>query len=130
MTRTAPETFTPPQTVPSNEGGVRSARLVARRLLQRGWWRGIVEGPPPAAASSGCRPEGSTILKLLSGRYRVTVDDRTAKAGFTVQELSKPAVALTGVTFVGRRTVTVTFKTGRWMYYSPAGTKSYFTVVS
>jgi hypothetical protein len=73
---------------------------------------------------------GSTILKLLAGRYRVIVDDRTAKAGFTVQELTKPAVALTGVTFVGKRTVAVTFKKGRWMYYSPAGTKSYFTVVS
>ena len=88
---------------------------------------------PGAAAGGGklrLSAGGSTILKLLSGRYRVTVDDRTAKAGFTVQELSKPAVALTGVTFVGRRTVTVTFKTGRWMYYSPAGTKSYFTVVS
>jgi hypothetical protein len=73
---------------------------------------------------------GSKILKLLAGRYRITVDDRTAKAGFTVQELSKPALALSGVTFVGRRTVLVTFKTGRWMYYSPTGAKSYFTVVS
>ena len=73
---------------------------------------------------------GSKILKLLAGRYRVVVDDRTPKAGFTVQELSKPALALTGVTFVGKRTVTITFKTGRWTYYSPAGAKTYFTVVS
>ncbi len=73
---------------------------------------------------------GSKILKLLAGRYRVVVDDRTSKAGFTVQALSKPALALTGVTFVGRRTVTITFKSGRWTYYSPAGAKTYFTVVS
>jgi hypothetical protein len=73
---------------------------------------------------------GSTILKLLAGRYRVVVDDRTAKAGFTVQQLSKSALALTGVTFVGKRTVAVTFKAGRWTYYSPTGKKSYFTVVS
>jgi hypothetical protein len=73
---------------------------------------------------------GSKILKLLEGRYRITVDDRTAKAGFTVQELGKRALALTGVAFVGRRKVLVTFKAGHWMYYSPTGAKSSFTVVS
>jgi hypothetical protein len=93
-------------------------------------FRGNLAASVAAGAKLRLTAGGSMILKLLAGRYRITVDDRTAKAGFSVQKLSKPAQALTGVTFVGRRTVLVTFKAGRWMYYSPAGTKSYFTVVS
>ena len=93
-------------------------------------FRGNLAASVAAGGTLRLTAGGSKILKLLAGRYRITVDDRTVRAGFTMQELSKPALALTGVTFVGRRTVTVTFKTGRWMYYSPAGAKSYFTVVS
>jgi hypothetical protein len=93
-------------------------------------FRGNLVASVAAGARLRLSAGGSKILKLLAGRYRITVDDRTAKAGFTLQELSKPARILTGVTFVGRRTVLVTFKAGRWMYFSPAGTKSYFTVVS
>jgi hypothetical protein len=73
---------------------------------------------------------GSHVLKLLAGRYKVTVDDKARKAGFVVQALDKPAISLTGLSFVGRRTVTVAFRAGQWAFYSPAGKKSYFTVVS
>jgi len=73
---------------------------------------------------------GSHVLKLVSGRYKVTVDDRTARAGFVVQGVGKPAITLTGVPFVGRRTVTVLLRAGEWVFYSPAGKKTPFTVVS
>jgi hypothetical protein len=47
-----------------------------------------------------------------------------------VQEIRKTPVAVTGVPFVGKRSVTVTLKPGQWFFYSPAGKKSYFVVVS
>ena len=36
---------------------------------------------------------------------------------------------MTGTTFVGRNSVTVTLKAGQWFYYSPSGKKTYFIVV-
>jgi hypothetical protein len=73
---------------------------------------------------------GTHVLKLVAGRYRVTVTDRTAKAGFVVQSTGRPAITLTGVPFVGKRTVTVLLRAGEWDFYSPAGKKTPFTVIS
>lgn len=73
---------------------------------------------------------GTHVLKLVAGRYRVTVTDRTAKAGFVVQGIGKPAITLTGIPFVGKRTLTVLLRAGEWDFYSPAGKKTPFTVVS
>lgn len=73
---------------------------------------------------------GTRVLKLVAGRYRVTVTDRTKKAGFVVQSTGKPAITLTGVPFIGKRTLTVLLRAGEWDFYSPAGKKTSFTVVS
>jgi len=73
---------------------------------------------------------GTHVLKLVAGRYRVTVTDRTKRAGFVVQSAGKPAITLTGVPFVGKRTITVLLRAGRWDFYSPAGKKTPFSVVS
>lgn len=72
---------------------------------------------------------GTPILKLLAGRYNIRVDDRSAKAGFTIQAAGKRAISLTTGHFVGKRTVAVVLTGGRWSYYSPSGRRSSFTVV-
>jgi hypothetical protein len=72
---------------------------------------------------------GKGVSTLRSGRYRLTVDDRAGTHGFSVQEVRKPAVAVTGASFVGKHTVTVELKTGQWLFYAtPAGKKNYFVV--
>jgi hypothetical protein len=73
---------------------------------------------------------GKRLSALLrSGRYRIAVDDRTSKSGFMLQQIRKRPLTLTGSAFVGKRTVTLNLKPGRWMFYSPAGKKQYFGVV-
>jgi hypothetical protein len=73
---------------------------------------------------------GSRVLQILSGRYKITVDDRTSKGAFTMQQIGKRAITLTGLSFVGKRTVTVDLKPGRWIFFSSSGKKSYFTVIA
>ena len=46
-----------------------------------------------------------------------------------MQQLRKPAKTLTGLSFVGKRTVTVDLKPGQWTFYSPSGKKTDFTVI-
>ena len=92
----------------------------------RGKLAGSVGGTGKLTLTAG----GTKIAKILSGRYKITVDDRTAKLGFTMQQIRKPAITLTGLSFVGKRTVTVDLKAGQWMFYSPSGKKTYFTVLN
>jgi hypothetical protein len=95
-------------------------------LLFRGNLAASVAGGGKVTLTAG----GTHVLKLVAGRYRVTVTDRTAKAGFVVKGAGKPAITLTGVPFVGKRTVTVLLRAGEWDFYSPTGKKTPFTVVS
>jgi hypothetical protein len=121
---------TPSATPAASSSGTSSNTPIVgsdmKQLPFRGGLAASVAGEGKLALTAG----GSHVLKLLAGRYRITVDDKTPKAGFVVQAVRKPAVSLTGLSFVGRRTVTVAFKAGQWAFYSPAGKKSYFTVVS
>jgi hypothetical protein len=92
----------------------------------RGKLAAVVGGSGKLTLTAG----GSPITRLLSGRYAITVSDRTARGGFTVQHAGKKAIALTGAAFVGTRTVTVTFTVGGWTFYSASGKKRTFTVLN
>ena len=75
---------------------------------------------------------GLLVTSLKSGRYRVVVDDRSSIAGFTLQRLKQPAQTVSGATFVGKKTATISFGAGQWFFY-PAGTsgkKTYFIVIA
>ena len=108
----------------SNNSGIIGSGLKASVF------RGNLAGSVGATGKLTLTAGGTKVLRLLAGRYRITVADTTAKRGFTLQEIQKPAIALTGRSFVGKRTVTVDLKAGRWMFYSSSGDKSYFTVLS
>ncbi len=71
------------------------------------------------------------VATLKEGRYRIAVTDRSAKAGFVIEEARAAAHTLTGAAFVGKRTVTLELPSGQWFFYSTfVGTKTYFAVVS
>jgi hypothetical protein len=72
---------------------------------------------------------GSRVVKILSGRYKITVADRTSKGAFVLQHARKPAITLSGSAFVGTRTVTVALNGGEWTFYSSPGRQSHFTVI-
>jgi hypothetical protein len=87
----------------------------AAKTATSGLFRGSLAGTVTSAGKLTLTRNGKGVGTLKAGRYSITVDDKTAKAGFTVQEIRKPSVALTGVSFVGKHTGTVDLKTGQWI---------------
>jgi hypothetical protein len=72
-----------------------------------------VNGSRATLVSSGRR-----VSSLKVGKYRVTVTDSSAKAGFTLQRIGFAATRLTTAPFVGRHGATVNLLVGKWKYYS------------
>lgn len=72
--------------------------------------------------------KGKSVSSLKAGKYRIVILDETGKSSFTLQKLGKQAVKLSGLPFVGRKTVTVTLSPGQWMYYSSPAKKRFFIV--
>jgi hypothetical protein len=93
-------------------------------------FRGALAASVAATGKLTFTAGGSRVLNILAGRYKITVTDRTSKGGFTMQQLGKPAITLTGLPFVGKRTVTVDLKAGKWTFYSSPARKISFTVIA
>jgi len=70
------------------------------------------------------RVQGKAVSKLKSGRYKITVVDKTPARSFVVQQNNHSATTVSGVSFVGTRSVTLNLTAGQWAFYSSAGTKS------
>jgi hypothetical protein len=94
-------------------------------LPSRGTLGGVV-----AAGRLSLSFKGKAVAKLKVGKYTLTVDDETAKSGFQLQRLRATPIIVTSAAFVGKRSVTVTLKFGRWWFSSAGGKRSYFFVVS
>ncbi len=93
--------------------------------------RGALTGKVDAAGRLTLTSGGKAVGTLRAGLYRLTVTDRSKKAGFTVQELKKVATTVTGAAFTGTRSATITLKAGQWFAYPTfVGKKLYFVVTS
>ena len=91
--------------------------------------RGTLVGVVSAAGKLSLTDKGKAVASLESGRYTVNVTDQSAKSGFNLQQSKKDATVVTGIAFVGKKTVTLDFKPGQWIFYpTVVGTKSYFIV--
>ena len=73
---------------------------------------------------------GKTVTSLKTGSWTFSVDDESAKAGFSVQVLNGKAKTITSAAFTGSHDVTLTLKPGRWSFFTPGGKKGVFFVVS
>jgi len=75
------------------------------------------------------KQNGNPVSSLTFGRYKVTVADSSPKNGFIVQEAGLDPVTVSGVSYVGKRSATVQFSVGQWLYYPTViGKKTYFLV--
>jgi hypothetical protein len=92
--------------------------------------RGTLIGTIDSAGHAALSRSAKRVATLTAGRYKITIDDRTPKLGFAIARLHGPPVVLTGSSFVGRHTVTVTLSAGRWLFYSSTGAKHDFNVVA
>jgi hypothetical protein len=93
--------------------------------------RGTLIGTVSAAGTVSLSLNGKSVTTLKAGRYTFKVTDRSAKSGFIVQEIRKSATTVTGVRFVGKRTLTLPLGAGQWFCYpSFVGKKTYFAVTT
>jgi hypothetical protein len=67
---------------------------------------------------------GRAVASLTAGRYKVTVADNASGRSFLVRQAGHAAKTITGVAFVGTRSVTLTLAPGKWTFYTSAGPKS------
>jgi hypothetical protein len=62
---------------------------------------------------------GKPVVKLKQGTYTFVVADSSAQRDFSLRKIgAESGTALTGVSYVGKRTVKVTLKPGQWKFYS------------
>jgi len=95
----------------------------------RALYRGTLAGTVALTGSVTLTVNGKPVTTLRAGRYTIKVADRSTKGGFTIQAIKQDPSTLTGLAFVGSRTVTLTLFAGQWLYYpSFVGKKSYFVV--
>jgi hypothetical protein len=72
---------------------------------------------------------GKTPKTLKAGRYTVTVNDRSRKAGLIVGQTAKHPMTLSAAARVGKSSHSVTLTAGKWFFAASAtGPKTYFTV--
>jgi hypothetical protein len=109
----------------SSQGAVKNADVVGSAMTP---FRGTLSGDVSTTGKLTLTFKGKSVSSLKSGRYKVVVLDETSKSSFTLQRLGRTAVKLTGLPFVGRKTVAVTLNPGQWMFYSSPAKKTYFIV--
>jgi len=122
-------------TSPSNTSGGASSVPTSSDVVGSGVkadpFRGTLIATVGAKGTLAMTLKGKAAATLRSGRYTITVTDQSSKAGFTLQEIRRPAEALSGIAFVGKRTVNVDLTPGQWFFYPTIlGAKSYFIVIA
>ena len=66
--------------------------------------------------------DGKRVTKLKAGRYKITVTDKASAHGFVVREKGHSAITLTGSSFVGTHSVTLSLTAGAWTFASATAT--------
>jgi hypothetical protein len=93
-------------------------------------FRGVLVARVGASGAVTLTRAGRRVAALRAGRYTIEVDDVARHAGFFVARSGRRPLAVSGVPFVGRRRLTVTFTPGRWAYFATSGNATPFVVSS
>jgi hypothetical protein len=122
-------------TTTSSSGGsssLSSSSTIRKSSPASSQLAGTLAGTVTSAGNLKLVLHDKAVSKLKSGRYKVTVVDRSPARSFVVRENKHQAVTVSGVSFVGTHSVTVDFTVGKWTFYSSAGAKStsFFIVVA
>lgn len=93
-------------------------------------FRGTLTAAVSAAGRLSLAYKGKSVSNLKAGRYTVAVNDRSTTNGFLLQKQKHAPVSVTGGMFLGKRSLSVTLTTGRWLVMPSAGKPTYAIVVS
>jgi hypothetical protein len=121
----------PPTAVTTNTPGPDQPSASKPASSKAPLFRGTLLGTVSSTGALTLTSRGKEVAALKTGRYTIEVSDKTSKDGFTIQEIHAPATTVTGVSFVGKRSVTLDLSAGQWFFYpSFIGKKSYFIVTT
>jgi plastocyanin len=102
-----------------------------RRLIPLAAILALLAAPSAFTASSATKLTGTTgpgftitvkkagkkVAKVAAGKYTLTVSDKSSQHNFVLNGPGIKNKMVTGLAFMGTKTVTVTLKKGRYEYY-------------
>jgi hypothetical protein len=103
-----------------------SEDLVGSAILP---FRGTLNGAVSAAGRLTVAFKGKSVTRLKPGRYTVAVVDRSSTDGFVLEKAKHAPIGITGGTFLGKRSRSVTLSAGTWLVMPRAGKATYSIVV-
>jgi hypothetical protein len=117
-------------TAPTTTYGGGPGKLeTSQDIVGSGTTRGTLNATVAANGSALVTSGGKAVSHLRAGKYKLTVDDRDAKAGFVLLgPKSTTPLKVTGAAFRGKHRATLALTAGRWTYYATLGTVRYFRV--
>ncbi len=93
-------------------------------------YRGKLDATVSAAGSAALMVKGKVVVSLVPGRYDVAVADAASKAGFFVERPGGRPIDVTGVRFVGKKTVRYALTRGTWTFFAKASKPIRVTVAA
>jgi hypothetical protein len=120
-----------PYTATSGKGTTQ-AELAGSGAVQ---FRGTLGATLSAKGTPMLTTKGKPVSILKSGSYKFAINDQDATGSFNIRRIKTDgslfkADVLTGVTFIGKHSPTITLKPGHWTYFSGHGAVHNFLVVS
>jgi hypothetical protein len=104
-------------------GGSSSGSTGAKTL-------GTLVGSISSTGKATLKMSGATVKKLKAGVYKLTVTDRSEKAGLVIQALGYRAMTESAVSGTGTKTTTLRVIPAKYFFKATGGPKIYFTVTA
>ena len=111
----------------AGSSAVYSGSVSNQQLLGSKAVRGTLAGSVTAGTLLA---KGKPVSLIKAGRYRISVDDRSTRRGFTLTKAGRKPIVLTKPAYVGKQTVTVNLTPGSWTFAPASGARHGFNVVS
>jgi hypothetical protein len=89
---------------------------------------GTLTGTLSAGGKPALTSKGRPVSTLKAGRYKFVITDRDPKHSFKIQAVKGKPTTLSGVRFVGKKSLTLRLTAGQWKYTSGLGKAFIFRV--
>ena len=107
----------------SNHGTAASVNPFRTATPVRGKLTGVVN----AAGKLSIAFNGKSVSSLKAGIYKLVVTDKSSTSGFMLSRKPK-TVSVTGSSYIGTKTRSVTLTAGKWVFAPSLGAKQTFSV--
>jgi hypothetical protein len=112
---------------PTSRGTIssQSQNVVGSALLP---FLGSLSGTISASGKVTLRHNGKPVTNLKAGRYTFNVLSKSPRSGFVIERSGSHTVALARGAFSGRRSMSVSLSSGKWIFMATPGASSAFVV--